>query len=445
MSRRAPAPAGWQGLLRRAGLGLALALVMGASAAASSEGTLRPGGGQGQAQCIDTGSGGAVSAVCGRLTLHWKLGTLVGEPVSHYGLAWTLESVRVRVGDAVRGFPLAVLPAPLVAAARRSELSVRGLASFVGSGGQVYALDVDTGAAVRSGGELSFNVPGSPNWSRFVVSGGSMLNRHGDRLMGVEGWCDRDKRLHLDAASAKAELRRGIGLRTLTLCDGSLATASALETALFKHCEAEAPGPWCGPRAALVHGDALDQVADAPAVRRVHEQMVAQHRREAQAACSKELAPVQACQRQRCAEPGGPGEAQCRAIPGRPREALGPLLTVARKGPCDAECQSERREAAQDRERERRAFEQRVQAWQAEWGDLLQRCQAGAQARVAHAQCLQASQGPCNPAGLSAESCLERRMQQAPGLEQARALFQRQTQQQAQQRAQGSQAPRFLD
>lgn len=433
-------------------LGAALAVLVlpglgGAPARAAEiggQGTLRPGGGLARVECFKSATPD-VPEVCGIQEIRWKLTTLMGEPVANFGLVWSISSVRIRVGKEVRGFPVDQLPAPLARAARRSELMVNGLGLFIGKGGAILAVDLDTGAPAMPDGKVSFNMPGSPDWSRLVISGGSSRLPSGDLTMGQQGWCAAEGRSHLPSAEAKDEMRRGVKLVELIVCPRTSASASALASALRDFCEKTPQGAYCEKKPELAHADALDKVADAPEVRRVHARLVEAFKRESEAACRQELAPVLACQRQRCPAPEGPDEARCKAMPGRPWRDIGPLLTRVDNSPCDARCERERErnreEARQERAREEREFEAREAAWVSQWGALSAQCGANAKARAEQAVCVKASDAQCNPAGLTPQSCLERRMAGAPTLAAARAVFQKDSQS----RQSSEQRPRFLD
>lgn len=442
---------------RRFALGVALAVLAlpglaGGPARAAEiggQGTLRPGGGLSRVECFKTGTQD-VPEVCGIQEVHWKLTTLMGEPVANAGLVWSISSVRIRVGKEVRGFPVDQLPAPLARAARRSELMVYGLGLFIGKGGAILAVDLDTGAPAPPNGKVSFNVPGSPDWSRFIINGGSSRLPSGDLTMGQQGWCATEGRSHLPPADAKDEMRRGVKLVELIVCPRTSASASALANALQDFCEKTPQGAYCEKKPKpdkpdLAHADALDKAADGPAVRRTHARLVEAFRLEAEAACRQDLAPVQACRRQQCPDPPGPDEARCKAVPAKPWRGLGPLLTRVDNSPCDARCERERErnreEARREREREDREFDAKEAAWESQWGDLSRQCQANREARGAQAQCEKASEGRCNPAGLTPQSCLDRRMAGAPTQAAARAVFDKQTQD----RQRADERPRFLD
>lgn len=427
---------------------LATALWLGAAPAAGAEpggqGTLKPGSGVSRVECFPTGSQ-TVSEVCGVLQVRWKLTSLMGEPVANFGLAWSLTSVRMRVDKGPRSFAIQSLPEPLARAAQRSELMVHGLGTFVGNRGGLLAVDVDTGAPVAPDGKLSFNVPGSPDWARFIISGGSSVHPRGGVAFGQDGWCEREGRAYLTAAAAKEQMRQGIKLSGLVLCPRSSASASALERALQQFCEQSPAAMWCERKPEMAHADALDRVADTPEVRRVHARLVGAYRGEAERACRQEMAPVLSCQRQQCPDPTGPDEAVCQAIPAQPWRGMGPLLTRVDNGPCNARCQREREiareEARREREAQEREFEAKEAAWTAQWGELSQACRANREARTAQAQCVKASAPRCNPVGLTPQACLERRMAAAPTLEQARALFAKESAQ----REQAGERQRFLD
>lgn len=429
-------------------------------------------------QCFQTGSA-AVPQVCGTLEVHWKLWALMGEPVGNYGLLWKLRSVQLQDGDGKgsRSYTLDALPAPLAAAAQRSTLMLEGLAYVQDSRQGMLAVAFDTGAPARPDGKVSFNVPGSPSWDKFLIRGSN-------QGQGLAGWCTSEGRSYAAPADAKALMRAGVRLGNLQLCPRSSASADSLERAIDKHCEGGAKAAYCAPAkppaaaaatdvldraadkglgktaaraadalprqgGAAAGGagisDALDQVQDRGTIARQRETLVAAFKTSAQAACSRELAPMQACVQQACPAVQGPTEASCKEIPNRPAKELGALLTARSNGPCDAACLSERRASRIQRYREEedesRAFALRVQKWDDRWSALAQQCQATEQARAAQAQCSAAAQRQCNPAGTTADSCLQQRMAGAPTEADSRAAFE----QQQRNRETTGQRPKFLD
>lgn len=442
----------------RAGLALVCAFLCAGAALAQyrdvgDEGTLFPTGGRTQMHCFPTGTA-AVPDVCGNFEVRWKLSTLMGEPIANFGLVWSLTGVRLRVGKSTQFYALKSLPEPVAKAALTSELMVYGLGTFIGENGAILAIDLDTGAPARPDGKVSFNVPGSPDWGRFIIRGGSALDHRGMVAQGQTGWCEEKHRSYLTPLQAKEEMRRRTKLSQLVVCPRTSASPGFLEGALQAHCETSPKAAWCEKRpekaqtpekSDMRYADALDKVTDQPAVQRKHAQLVDAFRREAEVACTKEIAPVQACLRKSCPDAAGPSEAACKAVPNRPARMLGPLLTRSDSGPCNARCQREREEAREasrrERERENEAFAERVAAWDAQWSGLASQCEDNKQARAAQNQCFQASERQCNPTGLTAKSCLDRRMLHAPTESAAEALQTRETAD----RMRSDQRPKFLD
>lgn len=442
----------------RAVLALVCALLLAGAALAQprevgGKGTLFPTGGRTQMHCFPTGSV-AVPEICGNFEVRWTLSALMGEPVANFGLVWSLTGVRLLVDKRPQFYKVESLPAPVAKAAQTSELMLYGLGIFIGDGGAILAIDVDTGAPARPDGKVSFNVPGSPDWSRFIINGGSALDQRGNLAYGQNGWCSEKDRSFLPPARAKDEMRRGVKLTQLAICPRTSANTGFLEGALQAHCETSPKAAWCDKKPEKVekpekpdlrYGDALDKVTDKPAVQRKHAELVNAFRREAEIACVKEIAPVQACLRKSCPDAAGPSEAACKAMPNRPARMLGPLLTRSDSGPCNARCQREREEAREEsrreRERENEAFAERVAAWDAQWSGLATQCEENRQARAAQNQCFQASERQCNPTGLTPKSCLDRRMVNAPTESAAEALQARETAD----RMRSDQRPKFLD
>ncbi len=402
------------------------------AAAPGGEGTIFPPEGRAVPTCFNTGST-TVPEICGQVQVRWKLSALMGEPVANFGLVWSLNSVRVRSSTGVGVYAVDRLPAAVALAARRSQLMVIGLGTFQGPQGATLAVEVDTGAPSRPDGKVSFNVPGSPNWDRFIINGSSQSGA------APAAWCEEKGRSHLEPARAKDEMRQGVRLSGLLICPRTTVSVDALERALEQHCKTTPQANWCEAkpetttrsetRPGLLHGDMLDRAADKPQVQRTHARLVEAFRRDAQAACGQELAPVNACLVKACPVVAGPAEEQCRAVPGKPSRRLGPVLTSSDSGPCNARCEQERavaREASRRRQaQEERELDEARAAWDTRWGDTARECSAQQRARSARNQCLRASESACNPAGLTVERCVERRMAQAPDMAAARSALEK--------------------
>lgn len=427
---------------------------MGMSQAAEvgGKGTLFPTGGRTQMHCFPTGTA-AVPEICGNFEVRWTLSALMGEPIANFGLVWSITGVRLRVGKGTQFYTAESLPASVAKAARTSELMVYGLGIFIGENGAILAIDVDTGAPARPDGKVSFNVPGSPDWSSFIMNGGSSMDSgpRGGLALGPAGWCAEKGRSFLPPKQAKDEMRRGVKLTSLVVCPRTSASPGFLEEALQAHCETSPKAAWCDKKPEkpetpdMRYADALDKVTDKPAVQRKHAQLVDAFRRTAEAACAKETAPVQACLRKSCPDATGPSEAVCKSVPNRPRRVMGALLTRSDNGPCNARCQREREEAreesSRERERDMQAFQEREEAWEAQWAGLVRQCEENKQARAAQNQCFQAAERSCNPTGLTPQSCLDRRMVHAPSEAAAEAVQARDTAD----RMRSDGRPRFLD
>lgn len=418
-----------------------LASLAASAAAPGGQGIVRPLGGEAQSHCFKTVSQ-AVPEICGQFSVHWKLGTLMGEPVGNYGLVWSVRTVRLRNGDGkgAHNYALGDLPPALARAARGSELSMQALAFLQGHAAKLGTVGIafDTGAPVRPDGKPSFNVPGSPDWSQLLILGSS-------NARGLPGWCEAKGRHYMPAEDAKQVMRAGVQLGHLQICPNTSASVDTLERAIDQYCDQSPNAGFCARQAAPAKADLLDQAADQPGIARKRTEMAQAHRRTAEAACARELAPLQACLRQACPAPQGPSDASCKAIPNRPSKGLGAILTASSSGYCDDACQRERQhqraQRNQEREREDRAFAQQEQAWEAQWAGLARQCADSRQARAAQAQCSQNAERQCNPAGTTEQACLQARMASGPTEADAAAAVQQETRS----RSQSGKRPSFLD
>ena len=175
-----------------------------------------------------TSSSRTVPQVCGDLTAHYKLSTLMGDPLGNYGLTWVLSSFQIADADGKNSqtYQTTTVPSAIAEAAQKIELSVKGAA--VVNGSKVMLL-FDTGAAVKPGGEISFNTPSGYNWDKFLVADAAAENNWG---------CKRKEENWVSAPVAKGLMRGGIHLSSFVTCPGSLVNVGALDRAIATFCEA---------------------------------------------------------------------------------------------------------------------------------------------------------------------------------------------------------------
>ncbi|ENO89513.1 hypothetical protein [Thauera linaloolentis] len=412
-----------------------------ASAEPGGQGVLRPANALND-NCFKTASA-VVPEICGKVEVRWKLSALMGEPVGNYGLVWSLTSVRLLADDGLgakpRSYPVASLPPALARAARGSELTLEGLAHIKGA--KNLTLHFDTGAPTRPDGKVSFNVAGSPDWDAFLIADTRRPQNWHSR-------CDAKHRIYAPAAEAKDIIRKGVVLERLEVCPGTRASIGNLETAIRKHCEQGGREAFC-PRedpgkpdsakpkskAPPTRTDYLEEAQDRMNTARQHAQMTAAFRAEAQASCEREANAAQnkadACVRKACAMPPGlPSSASCTGIPQRPVRGL--HLTAAG---CDRACQQKAEE------RISRELKERQTAWDARWGERARQCQPLFEAEETAATCRATAAQRCATPGVEVQSCVQKRMANAPTQNDAATALR----QQKQQRTKTPQRPVFLD
>ena len=189
-------------------------------------------GGEGRT-CFDTSSK-QIPIVCGKPVVHYKITTLMGDPLGNYGLSWQLDGFhiaaakghQVKEGTAHRYQPNAI-PPQIWEAAQKIELSFYGAALVAGAPSGV-ALQFNTGASVRPTGKLSLNVPDGYNWEKFLISPplGSGLK-----------WACVEKALkYVDPAEAKGLMRKGLELQGLQVCQQTTVDVTPVERAIEKFC-----------------------------------------------------------------------------------------------------------------------------------------------------------------------------------------------------------------
>jgi hypothetical protein len=177
---------------------------------------------------------GSIDRICGAWTIRWKLWSLMGEPVGNYLASWNVRSVRIS-GKNGRSNTLdvATLPAPLKRAADKIELYLDAVSlAATPDGASTVWHAFNTGVAVQSGGESSYNVPGSPDWGKLFFSRLSLKP------------CDLATRDYLPADAAKQIWKKGAYLSlygstfVLELCPQSgVSNLEPLTTAIADLCE----------------------------------------------------------------------------------------------------------------------------------------------------------------------------------------------------------------
>ncbi len=172
-----------------------------------------------------------VPIVCGAITVHYKLDTLMGDPLGHYGLVWKLSSFHIANADGKgsQNYLGGSVPNVLWDAAQTTELSIYAAALVRGSTPPA-ALQFNTGVAVRPGGQVSFNVPDGYNWDQFLVKAKSDA--------GPDWICSEKNVNWVSPSDAKNLVRGGIELYNLKVCPRSSVSVDRLENAIATYCEA---------------------------------------------------------------------------------------------------------------------------------------------------------------------------------------------------------------
>ena len=190
--------------------------------------------------CFDTRSK-KISLVCGTPVVHYKIATLMGDPLGNYGLTWQIDTLhiaaasghQVKEGTAHR-YQSNVIPRALWDAAQKIELSFYGAALVAGATPTV-ALQFNTGASVRPGGELSLNVPDGYNWDKFLV-----YPRSGT---GLQWACSEQAPRYVEPADAKNLMRKGLELRGLQVCPRTSLDVTPVERAIEAFCSSNLKHP----------------------------------------------------------------------------------------------------------------------------------------------------------------------------------------------------------
>ncbi len=172
-----------------------------------------------------------VPIVCGTITVHYKLDTLMGDPLGHYGLVWKLSSFHIANADGKgsQNYLGGSVPNVLWDAAQTTELSIYAAALVRGSTPPA-ALQFNTGVAVRPGGQVSFNVPDGYNWDQFLIRA-----KPGS---GPDWICSENSVNWVQPDDAKNLMRGSIDLYNLKVCPRSSVSVERLESAIAAYCEA---------------------------------------------------------------------------------------------------------------------------------------------------------------------------------------------------------------
>lgn len=179
--------------------------------------------------CFKTSSK-LVPKVCGAPVVHYKISTLMGDPLGSYGLTWKLNGFQIanaKTGGS-QDYLAGGVPSVIWDAAQKSELWLYGAASVFG---RHAALQFNTGLGVKPGGELSFNVPDGYNWDKFLV-----------RDLGVYSACSIKNPTFVSPKEAKDMLRNGLQLLNFQVCQNTSVDVDKLERAITAYCKANPNG-----------------------------------------------------------------------------------------------------------------------------------------------------------------------------------------------------------
>ncbi len=172
---------------------------------------------------------GSINQVCGTWRIHWKLWSLMGEPVGNYHLSWQIQWIRIGGKTGYSNLiSVGNLPAPIKRAAAKAELYIDAASTISSVAGAGALHPFNTGVAVQSGGEASYNVPGSPDWGKVFISS-----------FGTSP-CNAAQIQYMSAEQAKSLWKKGINLSqsVIWLCPQSgVGNLEALNTAIADDCE----------------------------------------------------------------------------------------------------------------------------------------------------------------------------------------------------------------
>jgi len=229
-------------------LALAAALSAGDSAYAAPENAAELGG-TGKltlsgVTCFKSGST-KVPMVCGEPVVHYKVTTLMGDPLGNYGVSWRVFSFHIADADGKRSqnYLAGSVPTAIWEARQSVELSLYGFAKVRSTNllATLTALQFDTGFGVKATGEVSLNVPSGYNWDRFLV----VYSPGGD-----SDWACSEKSRPAEPQHAKQLMRSGFELYGLQICPRTSVNVDGLERAISNWCESRADNrpKYCPPK-----------------------------------------------------------------------------------------------------------------------------------------------------------------------------------------------------
>lgn len=210
---------------------------------------------KGELACFSPAPAGALQWLCVDYQMRWRVFSLMGEPVVNAVLTgWKVREYRLKTpsGKLIGSFES---PPEVRAALARLELQLVLDAAVLGSrsGG---LLRLDSGVATRQT-EPSFNVPGSPDWTRLFHINAPVMAPSSAANMGFEYRCAKAPEAWVPVAEAKNLLRGDFKLATPSLAGGTLAcgnlsfvgSVDALTNAMATLCEKKDSGRpgWCLP------------------------------------------------------------------------------------------------------------------------------------------------------------------------------------------------------
>ncbi|MFA5371941.1 MAG: hypothetical protein WC298_08220, partial [Sideroxydans sp.] len=413
-----------------------------------------------------------VPLVCGKPQVHYKITTLMGDPLASYGVTWSLFSFHIvnANGGASQNYLAGSVPGKLWDAAKGVELWLYGAAIVKGSS-PIVALQFNTGLGVKPGGELSLNVPDGYNWNKFLIY-------PKDGMGSIFRVCSEDDLKYIVPADAKNLMRKGIALEEFQVCPRSSVDTERLDRAIDAFCEANPKNParFCPkeqeekvevkkkseppyPFPALsnkqsakaaarkspsskeveesVGSNALDELADRDFVHKILAQQREAFRIKADHACSTAMQKIDACISSASCQ--GPDLALCSSIPPEPWSYRKCLESWSGCLNCQDEVAARRQKCAG-------LSDQDADMWESKWGAQAKRCSDQKKLGAAEGACHAAAKSRCNPSSASMGSCMSKLMSgpDAPTFENARITLSRDRAKKSQEK-QGEVRRNFLD
>ena len=165
-----------------------------------------------------------VDQLCADYKIHWKLWTLMGEPVGNYALEWQVLTLRFKNQSSDNPFLLASLKQATEKIEFYLDASVTVKSPHVDwAKSTVHYHRFNTGTAVKANKGISYNSPGSPDWGKVFIQ---------------RSPCKADA-MYANVADSKKAFQQGIQLSALNICSGTSISFLGFDSEVDRFCASD--------------------------------------------------------------------------------------------------------------------------------------------------------------------------------------------------------------